>query len=343
MNIEQYKELNNSYHKKMIFHLGYNAGFFTEYTYMVNAMLDCLDKHICFKLYSDDANFGTGKGWSEFFLPFCEESHEKFHHWFNFHRVPDWDIILTAARKHRSYSFILWKCKFFILGLVAKMYCFLHYKEKTLLTQDVHFDYHKHFYIPELDIDGDYIFAFSQLAQMIWRFNDYTSFIYQKALRDLSLPTSYIGCQIRGGDKITETELVSKDLYLDSVLRMPESCIFILTDDYRNFEALKAKSKNREWKTLCCLDERGYDHKKFVVMDNDYKKQNIVKLFVSVQILMDSSSFIGSITCGPSVFLLKLKYPNGKAIDCSPENMKDVLPLDINHRGVVARDFLKSL
>jgi len=223
------------------------------------------------------------------------------------------------------------------------MYCFLHYKEKTLLTQDVHFDYRKHFYIPELGIDGDYIFAFSELTRMIWRFNDYTSFIYQQALRDLSLPASYLGCQIRGGDKITETELISKELYLNSVLKIPESCVFILTDDYRNVEALKAKSEDREWRTLCRPDERGYDHKKFVTMNKDYKKQNIAKLLVSVQILMNASSFIGSITCGPSVFLLKLKYPNGKAIDCLPENMKDVLPLDINHRGAVARDFLKSL
>lgn len=46
----------------MIFHLGIDAGFFTEYTYMLHAMLYCLQHKIQFKLYSDDANFGWEKG-----------------------------------------------------------------------------------------------------------------------------------------------------------------------------------------------------------------------------------------------------------------------------------------
>ena len=45
----------------MIFHLGIDAGFFTEYTYMLHAMLYCLQHKIQFKLYSDDANFGWEK------------------------------------------------------------------------------------------------------------------------------------------------------------------------------------------------------------------------------------------------------------------------------------------
>ena len=60
----------------MIFHLGIDAGFFTEYTYMLHAMLYCLQHKIQFKLYSDDANFGWEKGWTDCFVPFCEEVHE---------------------------------------------------------------------------------------------------------------------------------------------------------------------------------------------------------------------------------------------------------------------------
>ena len=67
----------------MIFHLGIDAGFFTEYTYMLHAMLYCLQHKIQFKLYSDDANFGWEKGWTDCFVPFCEEVHEAFHHTYN--------------------------------------------------------------------------------------------------------------------------------------------------------------------------------------------------------------------------------------------------------------------
>ena len=45
----------------MIYHIGIDAGFFTEYTYMLHAMLYCLQHKIQFKLYSDDANFGWEK------------------------------------------------------------------------------------------------------------------------------------------------------------------------------------------------------------------------------------------------------------------------------------------
>ena len=52
----RYHLLNSSFKKTMIYHIGIDAGFFTEYTYMLHAMLYCLQHKIQFKLYSDDAN-----------------------------------------------------------------------------------------------------------------------------------------------------------------------------------------------------------------------------------------------------------------------------------------------
>lgn len=343
MDAKQYAALNGTYRECLVFHLGYNAGFFTEFTYMVNAMIYCLDRHLCFKLYSEDANFGTGTGWNEFFMPFCEDEHNWFHHRFNFHRVPDWGTVLRAAWQKRSPSFLVWKCKYLLLDVLAKGHCAARFSRKTYLTQDISFDHRKRFSFPELDFEGDYLQAFRELSLMIWRFNADTEKAYREAMSQLSLPQQYVGCQIRGGDKITETELVSHNLYLDPIRRQPEQCVFLLTDDYRNFEALRTEAPDHHWLTLCQPDERGYDHKQFVAKDPDFKRRNITKLLVSVQILMDASSFIGSITCGPSVFLMKLKYPEDAAIDCAPEKLKDVLPLDIVRRGAVAREFLKSL
>ena len=54
----------------MVYHVGVDCGLFVEINYMVNAMLYCLARRIRFQLYSDDANFGTGIGWREYFLPF---------------------------------------------------------------------------------------------------------------------------------------------------------------------------------------------------------------------------------------------------------------------------------
>ena len=45
----KYRLLNSSFKKTMIYHIGIDAGFFTEYTYMLHAMLYC-----CL-LYTSDA------------------------------------------------------------------------------------------------------------------------------------------------------------------------------------------------------------------------------------------------------------------------------------------------
>ena len=54
----KYRLLNRSFKKTMIYHIGIDAGFFTEYTYMLHAMLYCLQHKIQFKLYSDGKRDG---------------------------------------------------------------------------------------------------------------------------------------------------------------------------------------------------------------------------------------------------------------------------------------------
>ena len=97
LNLSDWKELNNSFPRRLIYHTGIDCGFTVELNYMINAMLYCLAKGYRFQLYSDDANFGTGKGWTEYFAPFCEEVHEAFHHKYNLHRPPTWRRILKKA------------------------------------------------------------------------------------------------------------------------------------------------------------------------------------------------------------------------------------------------------
>ena len=103
----RYKIINESFENVMIYHIGVDAGFFTEYTYMLNAMLFCLQHKIQFKLYSDDANFRYKEGWTDYFMPFCEEVHEGFHHKYNKHRLPSWKRILEEA----NWDVARWKLK----------------------------------------------------------------------------------------------------------------------------------------------------------------------------------------------------------------------------------------
>ena len=94
MEVCDYRRVNESFRKRLVYHAGIDCGFFVELNYMVNAMLHCLANGYRFQLYSEDANFGTGKGWTEYFMPFCEEVRESFHHKYNCHRPPTWRRIL---------------------------------------------------------------------------------------------------------------------------------------------------------------------------------------------------------------------------------------------------------
>ena len=71
LELSSYQKVNNSFHKRMVFRTGVDSGFFVEMNCMVNGMLYCLVHKIKFQIYSEDANFGTGIGWTEYFQPFC--------------------------------------------------------------------------------------------------------------------------------------------------------------------------------------------------------------------------------------------------------------------------------
>mgnify|MGYP000360364488 CR=1 FL=1 len=170
----QYRLLNSSFKKTMIYHVGIDAGFFTEYTYMIHAMLYCLQHKIQFKLYSDDANFGWEKGWEDCFVPFCEQVHESFHHTYNTHRLPSWKALMKDKKLPRT-KLLKWKLKVTLKNLIGKILAFLVYSKPVLLNFQLKFNPAQHFHIPELGIDGDYLHTFQKLTEITWKLNDTTA------------------------------------------------------------------------------------------------------------------------------------------------------------------------
>ena len=67
LEVASYRQVNDSFHRRMVCHVGIDSGFFVEFQYMVNAMLYCLTHRVRFQIYADDANYGTGIGWTEYF------------------------------------------------------------------------------------------------------------------------------------------------------------------------------------------------------------------------------------------------------------------------------------
>lgn len=343
MNLQQYQQLNRSFRRRLVFHMGCDAGFFAEFTYMVNGMIYCLDHHLQFVMYSDDANFGTGQGWTEFFKPFCDEVHEPLHHRYNRHTQPTWQEVFRAARERKSPDIVVWRLKGIVNYLVGKAVAFSHYHHCVGFGQDIRIDTEKHYQIPELGIDGDYLDTFNQLAQMVWRFNDEMHALKNAYLQQLNLPTEYAGTQIRGGDKVIETDLIDNDVFLKKIITTGQKNVFLLTDDYRIYEQLQQHSStDLQVFTLCQPDEYGYEHQAFCAQDQNKKKQKIAKLLVSVDILLHSKYFVGTITCGPSLYVLKQKISDGAiAVDCAASQLRHALTLKIPQRAAISQNYIK--
>ena len=131
---------------------------------MLHAMLYCLQHKIQFKLYSDDANFGWEKGWTDCFVPFCEEVHEAFHHTYNTHRLPSWKALMKDKKLPKT-KLMKWKLKATCKNITGETLAFLTYKKPVLLNCHLKFDPNQHFHIPELGIDGDYLHAFRKMTR----------------------------------------------------------------------------------------------------------------------------------------------------------------------------------
>ena len=168
LDVVSYRRVNESFRRRMVYHVGVDCGFFVEMNYMINAMLYCLARRIRFQLYSDDANYGTGVGWTEYFLPFCEEVHEPFHRLYNFHRPPSWRRILKLCRRQKTVGPIAWKFKAIWKTAMGHLRACLAYKEYVLLGQDVTDRPDDHYCIPELGIDADYTGLYSFTPSLLY-------------------------------------------------------------------------------------------------------------------------------------------------------------------------------
>ncbi|MDR3339260.1 MAG: hypothetical protein LBT25_04030 [Candidatus Symbiothrix sp.] len=284
--LEKYTQLNDSFIKrKLTYHLGVEAGFFSEYNNMILAMLYCLENKIQFKLYSKDANFRHDKGWKDYFLPFCQE--DNFAYQRHNQRVPvpskknDPRVILHHIFRPNTFlTFELWDA----------------FRDRNREKQ--------YFHIPELGIDGNLQEACQVLIQLTWRYNEVIKNATEKMIASLKLPKKYIGFHIRSGDKIKEIELFNISQYVEKAkLHSHLKTAFILTDDYRIVESFQNQFKEWNIYTLCGQEEKGYFFDDFLKNDKETIKNAYIKLFASVDILSKAEVFVGTFTSNPGMFL----------------------------------------
>lgn len=344
--LKAYFDLNDRFNKTLVFHLGIDAGYFSEYNYMVFMILYCLENNIKFKLYSSDANFGYEKGWCDYFKPFCDEVMDSFHHLYNRHPpFTSWKSAFCKLIKQKDISLICWKIKVEILILLSKL--------KRLSNKGVPFDYYtydlferiaiknKHYSIPELGIEGDYIHAYNVIHNMIWRFNDSVSNEIDSLIINLNLPEQYVACQIRGGDKFIEYDLLSIDLYLNKIAKVSTlKDVFVLTDDYTIIQELQKKAPDYNWYTLCQKEEKGYYNAVFSQTESFVKRMKIIRFFASMKILEDSTCLVGTISATPCVTLGIRRNMNIHWVDFDHSLFFESIDFSLKEKRIVSENYL---
>lgn len=335
---ERYRQVNESFPRKLVWRVGQQAGFFAEYSAMLSAMVYCLDHHLQLQLYSADANFGTGKGWTEYFLPFCPEVSERFHERYNVGRAPSWCHLLRVARKERSPRLLLWKCRQLLRGLCGRLLAWRVYGERVLLSDSVQPDYDKEYDFPALHLHGSFLEMFRAMVEITWHMNEETQRAVDILVHDTGLEEQhYVGCQVRGGDKVTESKLIGSDDIAQQVAGLSAGePVFVLTDDYRLYCRLKEVEPKIQWLTLCQTDEQGYVNSAFTKTSAEEKHKAMTRFLATMQLLMHCRLFVGSITTGPSVFLMKMRFPAIHAVDCPKELLPSLLFTDIGTRARIS-------
>lgn len=303
--VKNYNRINKSYTKILVYHLGGDSGFFSEYNNMILAMLYCLNNKIQFKLYSDNSSFFE-KGWGDFYLPFCDEISESFHKKINMrYPRPSWSEVL----KTKDINVFIWKMKSCFYRLVSpyykRKYGFNYYTYELWNEIRDRKNEDRKYVIPELGIDGDLQSACSQLIYMTWAYNQQTEKEVEGILKQIELPVNYQSCHIRGGDKFLEQTLFPVQSYIDKIRENSISVndIFVLTDDYRIIEYIQSHYPMLHLYTLCGKEEKGYFHSNFVTTSKSNQRFALLKLFASVDVLCRSCYFIGTFSSNPGMYV----------------------------------------
>lgn len=324
MKLTEWQENNNSFKKTLVFHFGTGAGFYSEYNNMLKAIVYCYVHKIRFVLYSKDATFGIDKGWQDYFLPFCDEVTNDFHAIYN-RRFLD----QPQTKSFNRYLISIYRAiKYCDRNRLIKYTNFKKSSEKIRkIKKKYQFDYFTYdlwydftWYMPiyrKLKIKDcnwkNVKQALSEVDDMIWHLNDKALVEYNKIKDSIILPDIYYGMQIRAGDKFREAEPLTIDQYFSVLNKLSPSggTVFLLTDDYQIYEL--AAMQYTQWRiiSLCQPYEKGFFNDVFNLKNDGYKYFQLTKLFVSINILTQSESFVGTKSANPGQYL-QIRMPKEK-------------------------------
>jgi hypothetical protein len=298
------KGLINTGKKKLVFHLGVNAGFFSEYNNMLLAILYCLQNGIKFVLYSRDANFSYNSGWEDYFLTFSAVSNHHFNTRFNF-RSQDEYLYYKTKKLDRNTRIYKW-----LTGTDYLTYDLFEIVRKDAMK----------FNTSEVPghIETDHIInVLHELDREVFRYNEETRLSINELIGKLNIKGGYVGFHIRSGDKIKESQAHPiREYILKASEHTSLRTAFISTDDFQIIVKLKDEFKDWIFYYLCPENRKGYFQKEFEATLKKNKKDAMIELFASIELLSSSSLFVGTFSSNIGMYVgIRKKNLNCYGVD----------------------------
>lgn len=342
--LRRYREANESYKRVLVFRTGIEQGFFAEHKCLIHAIIYCLQHHLRMKLYSHGANYAYAKGWTDYFQPFCEEVGGDFNMKYNVHAVQRLKILRREQKQLSLWGIVKWKVKYALYNRLWRLLALREYGTAALSTSDIP-PYREQDYIrlPEIGIEGNYPEVFRALARMLWRFTPEAAAEMKAETERLSLPAHYAATQIRGGDKVTETDLYPAEMFVRLIEQnTPLRDVLLLTDDYAILERVRRDFPDIRWHSLCAPEEQGYYNNAFAHEASEAKHRQMIRFLAQIDAMLRADFFTGSVVMGPSLFVLEMMYPAGLPADCSAEQFPLASQISIPRRVAMAREYLSG-
>lgn len=302
-----YNKINKSFSRHVVYRIGLDAGFFSEYNNMILAMAWCLRNRVQFELFSRNANFGFNRGWQDYFEPFCSETTSEYHLKYN-RRPPPFG-------KNKYFPFIVRKLiqHGYLDNSLNYLPPYSHLlrslKIGGLLTQDIFVkarsqDLEEVVELPEICFKGNVRALCKYLTDITWKFNYDIQNEIDSLIETIKLPEAYLGFHVRCGDKHVEYDQLPIEDYIRKAISISVlKKAFVLTDDYRVLVKLRKTYSDWQFLSLCQEHERGYFNDEFNNLKADEKRIRYIRFFASMVVLERAYHFIGTFSSNPGMFL----------------------------------------
>lgn len=281
-------------YKKVLFRIGVDAGFFSEFNNMIFSLHYCLKHDIIFVLNSNHANFSFKKGWSDYFVPFLKENQFLLNKYYNNRLAPP-----IIVRHRDKIGFSIYKIWLWLNGYSYTTWQILPLARKQSIDDM--------YSLPAIGIKGQLLQNCSKLVDNLWVFQPQVKELIDQQIHRIQIPECYIALHIRLGDKIAETGFqIELDKYMKVIEQNNNGCsnIFVATDDYTSIEMLQVTYPTYNFFTLCNETKRGYHQNYQSRKNKEQVKEDMIDLFADVELLCKGNIFVGTLSSNVGIFML---------------------------------------